>query len=326
MGGASTTCIQREVDVCLVRDEDLYQRRAPRRGEKGLEKPLELWFAAPTEPDELSGEKQEGGDVERADCWTDKSGYMTDVSTAWTEDMDMKIVIYTADKPRPTPDEPKSIDSVEEAPEWAAEFGLQPNHPGLLRQYHAQHRLDKPEWLDDDDDDIWDQLKRYQDSRDELRAKAIAGEMSVFPSTSGHQIYLTRNGAPAAYSVSKGEVSFEAHGWIVQHPVVPWTSHLLLVIDEEVVCELYEGEPKGPYEVFDRSFTIKAGRGLHMLWWYHRCGLPDGNQSTWTIGSMADTRKNFKANRQDIYPGGKMLLTKDYNVAFKGFLGWLVVE
>lgn len=220
--------------------------------------------------------------------------------------------------------------------EWTKKFGLDDRHPDLLRQYYAGNSLTDPAWSLGDDQEIWTQLRIYLQACKESREKVERGESVVFPCPSGHHIWLEMNGKREATVVSApgSRIDLQVRGWILQHGSVSWTSHLLFAMDTEtdteVVSEMYDGTPSKPFDEFCKNVAITAPTrpGVYMLSWYHRCGLPKDShlQTSWLVNTISDTRRNFKEKKEDRYPGGSMLLSKDYQVAFHGFVGWLVVE
>lgn len=184
-------------------------------------------------------------------------------------------------------------------PDWASQLGLDSDHPARLRNYHSEHDVTRPDWIDSDED-VWKQLKDAMETNSRNRSELRGWNSSVS---------LSQNGQPSAVlQASPGsQVEVQVTGWIQNNRGDSCIQQVLLACDLEIVAELYEGVP-GRAREMAKTVRIQAPRqrGTYMLW-----------RTADLQYSMRDARRNFAANNSAV---------KQLGVYPSKFVGWMIVE
>jgi len=183
-------------------------------------------------------------------------------------------------------------------PKWAADLGLDGEHPARLRDFYTEHGLQTPAWMDSDSG-IWDVLEQEQAALQKKGSKCSGWNNSVS---------LFQHGQAAAVLHSHGgaEVDVEVRGWVSNNKEDSCIHQVILACNTDMVADVYDGVPNKQKNLSTR-FRIKVPSlpGNYMLW-----------RAMDLQYSMADARRNFsnahKKMKSDVYPGR--------------FVGWLVVD
>mmetsp|Transcript_162987 Transcript_162987/g.517673 ORF Transcript_162987/g.517673 Transcript_162987/m.517673 type:complete len:239 (+) Transcript_162987:176-892(+) len=160
-------------------------------------------------------------------------------------------------------------------PEFAEGWGLEPDHPAMLQEYFATHKLDKPEWLDSPDQ-VWAKLRDEMEQR-QLDKRQCDGW--------GHLIHLERDGERVGVLRARpGEqLRVTVKGFIHNSQGDSCIQQLFLVADLAIVAEVSDGVP-GLGRDINKKVTITAPKqgGTYMLW-----------RSSHLQYSMRDARNDF---------------------------------
>jgi len=142
---------------------------------------------------------------------------------------------------------------------WAEGLGLSPEHPFLLREYHAKHGLDMPdEWASDDG--VW---KAFEDTR--ASVSNSKGNLTNW----NHKIQIRKNGHPASeIRAAPGEkLKIEVCGSIWNKNGDSCIHQLMLVMDKDIIAELSNNVPsRGRNIKGHHSFQAPSEPGTYMLW------------------------------------------------------------
>mmetsp|Transcript_162989 Transcript_162989/g.517682 ORF Transcript_162989/g.517682 Transcript_162989/m.517682 type:complete len:399 (+) Transcript_162989:120-1316(+) len=159
--------------------------------------------------------------------------------------------------------------------EFAEGWGLEPDHPAMLQEYFATHKLDKPEWLDSPDQ-VWAKLRDEMEQR-QLDKRQCDGW--------GHLIHLERDGERVGVLRARpGEqLRVTVKGFIHNSQGDSCIQQLFLVADLAIVAEVSDGVP-GLGRDINKKVTITAPKqgGTYMLW-----------RSSHLQYSMRDARNDF---------------------------------